>query len=377
MLIQPLGMKNKPVTGGAALNKKGQLFVQKLLQWNSGGNKRQMPWKGEKDPYKIWLSEIMLQQTRVEQGLPYFQRFIAAFPTIRHLADASDQQVFKLWEGLGYYNRCRNLLATARHIAYNLGGSFPKSYEDLLALKGVGPYTAAAIASFAFDLPFAVLDGNVFRVLSRIHGIATPIDSTEGKKLFSALAQQQLPGTRAAAYNQAIMDFGATVCKPLPECHRCFFADDCTAFQEGRQLALPVKEKQVQVSERFFFYLVLQHKGAVAVHHRQGKDIWQNLYEFLLIETPEPASWQLVAQEAENAWGLQPAAYQRRGTRYNLKQKLTHQLVHLAFERLQLASKSEIQGLSWVPLKALADYPFPKAIKQFVDAELLAGIEKV
>lgn len=237
-------MKNHPVTAAAATGSKGLLFAQALLQWHRHHNVRAMPWKGEKDPYRIWLSEIMLQQTRVEQGLPYYEKFIAAFPTIRHLAAAPDQQVFKLWEGLGYYSRCRNLLATARYIAHERDGAFPATYNEILALKGVGGYTAAAIASFAYNLPHAVLDGNVYRVLARIHGMDTPTDSAEGKKLFSELAQQQLPKEEPAAYNQAIMDFGATVCKPMPECRACFFASHCRAFEEGKQLQLPVKKKK-------------------------------------------------------------------------------------------------------------------------------------
>lgn len=349
---------------------RGALFAEGLLYWNKTENKRQMPWKGEKDPYRIWLSEIMLQQTRVEQGLPYFERFVAAFPTIRHLADAPDQQVMKLWEGLGYYSRCRNLLATARHIAYHLAGRFPDTYEEILALKGVGPYTAAAIASFAYNLPHAVLDGNVYRVLSRIHGIDIPTDSAEGKLLFATLAQQQLPAGEAAAYNQAIMDFGAVVCKPLPECSTCFFREDCRAFGQGRQLSLPVKEKSGQVTERHFFYLVLRHGNEVALHQRQGRDIWEGLWEFLLFETGAAATWQLVEAEASKAWNLHPSQYLRIGTRFSTRQRLTHRMVHLAFEQIELTEKPVLDGLQWVPLPQLNDYPFPKSIRQFVMEEL-------
>src|SRR5579875_533215 len=227
-------------------------FVKGLLRWNETGNQRPMPWKGEKNPYKIWLSEIMLQQTRVEQGVHYYQRFVDAFPTVQHLAHAPEQQVFKLWEGLGYYSRCKNLIATAQYITQNLNGVFPNTYEALLNLRGIGPYTAAAIGSFAYNLPYAVLDGNVFRVLSRIFDIETPIDTTEGKKLFAALAQQLLPKHKACTYNQAIMDFGATVCKPVPECAHCFFNQQCAAYLHNKQLLLPVKSKQLQVKERWF-----------------------------------------------------------------------------------------------------------------------------
>ena len=240
-----------------------KLFVNSLLDWNMHHNRRMMPWKGEKDPYKIWLSEIILQQTRVEQGLMYYENFINNFPTIIHLADAAEEQVFKLWEGLGYYTRCKNLIATAKFIAYDLNGKFPTDYASILALKGVGPYTAAAIASFAYHLPFAVLDGNVYRVLSRIFNIDVPIDTLEGKKLFEAVAQQILPSEQPAAYNQAIMDFGATVCKPQPNCANCFFNLHCKAFLNGNQQALPIKIKQKSSKKRWFHYVVLSYKNSL------------------------------------------------------------------------------------------------------------------
>lgn len=352
------------------ITQRGAQFAQCLLHWNEQDNNRQMPWKGEKDPYRIWLSEIILQQTRVEQGMPYFKNFVAAYPTIQALAAAPDDEVFKLWEGLGYYSRCRNLLAAARHIADELNGIFPDTYEDIFALKGVGPYTAAAIASFAYNEPYAVLDGNVYRVLARIHGIDTPTDSTEGKKVFTQLAQQQLPADQAAAYNQGIMDFGAVVCKPLPECATCFFKNSCIAFIEGRQLALPVKEKKTIISERYFFYLVLECNDKVSIRQRKVKDIWQSLYEFLLLETPEQASWQMISDEAQKAWNLKPEHYKRKGTRYQLKQRLTHQLVYFSFERLQLQHQIAIPGMQWIDKTSLAKYPFPKTLKQYIDEEL-------
>ena len=205
-------------------------FTQQLLQWNQTANHRAMPWKGEKDPYKIWLSEIILQQTRVDQGWAYYEKFIFAYPTIQDLAKAKDEKVFKLWEGLGYYNRCRNLLHTARQITNHSKGIFPNTYDALLALKGIGPYTAAAIASFAFNLPYAVVDGNVFRVIARYEGIDVPTDTTAGKRLFETRAAALLDKKRAGLYNQAIMDFGATVCKPFaPNCNNCPLQKTCVA----------------------------------------------------------------------------------------------------------------------------------------------------
>ena len=221
-----------------------------------------MPWKGEKDPYKIWLSEVILQQTRVEQGRAYYEKFIDQFPTIQDLAKAKDEKVFKLWEGLGYYNRCRNLLHTARQITKDQKGVFPNTYDSLLSLKGVGPYTAAAIASFAFNLPYAVVDGNVFRVLSRFYGIATPIDTKEGLQIFNELADKNLAEKTPGTYNQAIMDFGATVCKPsTPDCSTCNLSAKCVAFNVNKVNQLPVKLKRITKKKRHFDFFCFNYNG--------------------------------------------------------------------------------------------------------------------
>ncbi|MEO1629046.1 MAG: A/G-specific adenine glycosylase, partial [Bacteroidota bacterium] len=233
-------------------------FSTALLGWYQN-NHRPLPWKGIKDPYLIWLSEIILQQTRVATGWAYFERFREQYPTVHHLADASIDEVMKLWEGLGYYSRARNLHFTAQHISRTLGGTFPNTYKDILQLKGVGPYTAAAIASFAFGLPVAVVDGNVYRVLSRVFGMRDPIDSGAGKKKFAELANLLLDKDRPADYNQAIMDFGATVCTPgVPNCHQCPFEDRCLANAEGTARELPVKSKKLVRKTRYFNYLVFQ-----------------------------------------------------------------------------------------------------------------------
>lgn len=245
-----------------------------------------MPWKGEKDPYKVWLSEIILQQTRVEQGLDYYHRFVDTFPTVTLLADAPDEKVFKLWEGLGYYTRCRNLLASARFIAYELKGKFPDNYNDILSLRGVGPYTAAAIASFAFSLPHAVIDGNVIRVLSRVFGIAASLKDPSTVKLYTKLADELLDKSNPSVYNQAIMDFGAVVCKPRqPLCLACPLNADCEAYKQGRVDQLPVKATRPQKKKRFFHYLIFHHNGKVYCRKREGKDIWQNLFEFFPFES--------------------------------------------------------------------------------------------
>ena len=268
------------------LMKNKKFFFESLIKWNRNENKREMPWKGEKDPYKIWISEIILQQTRVQQGLAYYNRFIKTWPDIKSLAAATEQEVYKLWEGLGYYSRCRNLIASAKYINDKLGGRFPEKYEDILSLKGIGNYTAAAIASFAFNQPYAVVDGNVVRVLARFFGIEVPVDTTEGKKLFSALAANLIDKINPAEYNQAIMDFGAVVCKPAqPLCDDCPLQKKCIAYQKKSVNILPVKEKTISKRERFFNYLVVKQGIKYMLNKESDKDIWQNLYEFILVET--------------------------------------------------------------------------------------------
>ncbi len=244
-----------------------------------------MPWKGIRDPYRIWLSEIILQQTRVEQGLPYYEKLIRAYPSVQRLADAPVDELLKAWEGLGYYSRARNLHAAAKRVAYELGGTFPDTYDGIRALPGVGDYTAAAIASFAFDLPYAVLDGNVYRVLARYRGLDTPTDTPAGKKTFSALAAALLDPQQPGRYNQAIMDFGAGCCTPRqPGCAQCPLRDRCRAYQHGRVDELPVKQKSQSKKDRFFAYAVFYEGDQVWVRRREAKDIWQHLYEFPLLE---------------------------------------------------------------------------------------------
>ncbi len=247
---------------------------------------RPMPWKSEKNPYLVWLSEIILQQTRVEQGLPYYNRFKNKYPTVDFLAAAPEDEIMKYWEGLGYYSRARNLHDSAKFIAKSLNGVFPKTYKDILTLKGVGPYTAAAIASFAFGLPHAVVDGNVYRVLSRIFGINDAIDGSAGKKKFESLAHELLDKKNPAEYNQAIIDFGAIHCSPkLPSCEKCPFNNRCFAFLNNQVDSFPVKSKKIQRKTRYFNYLVLNSSSQVLIRKRTQKDVWRNLYEFPIIES--------------------------------------------------------------------------------------------
>lgn len=252
-------------------------FANTIISWFQE-NGRALPWRETKDPYAIWLSEIILQQTRIAQGWEYWERFMAQYPKVEDLAAASEDEVLRLWQGLGYYSRARNLHAAAKQIVAL--GKFPDTQEDIKALKGVGDYTAAAIGSFAFDIPAAVVDGNVYRVLSRYFGIDTPINSTQGKKEFAALAQSLIPASDAVAYNQGMMDFGAIQCTPQsPKCLLCPLAETCVALREGRVEELPVKLKTLKVQTRRLAYIYIRCNGEIAIHRRGEGDIWQGLWE--------------------------------------------------------------------------------------------------
>jgi A/G-specific adenine glycosylase len=349
------------------MNTAEKYFTHTLLQWNAKTNNRPMPWKGEKNPYKIWLSEIILQQTRVEQGWDYYNRFVKTFPTVDKLAKSPETKVFKLWEGLGYYTRCKNLIATAKFIHKECKGKFPDKYETILNLKGVGPYTAAAIASFAYNLPHAVVDGNVFRVLSRFFNDNTSIDSTAGKNKFTHLANELLDKKQPGIYNQALMDCGAVVCKPKqPLCKQCPLQSKCGAYLKGLVDVLPVKEKKVAQKTRWLFYFIIEHDDKVYVRLRTTKDIWENLYEFVLIETTAatevaqlqqlPAFKKLVGKNGHSVETISKLYHQ----------KLTHQTIHGQFIRVKLKKAAEINGYQAVTQKQLASLPFPKFITTYL-----------
>ena len=341
-----------------------------LMDWHLNINNREMPWKGEKDPYKIWLSEVILQQTRVDQGMAYYEKFVLNFPTINDLAVAKDEDVFKLWEGLGYYNRCKNLLYTARIVVNDFAGKFPDKYEEILALKGVGPYTAAAIASFAFNKPFAVVDGNVFRVLSRLFAIATPIDSNEGKQQFATLAQEILDKDNPALYNQAIMDFGATVCMPVnPQCNSCQLQTVCKAYLEGVVNRLPIKEKILLKKNRWFYYFIIQHNNEVLVEKRIAKDIWENLFEFYLLESGEQMDWE---ESSVKEWLNQQLGVEKAeviSISSTQKQQLTHQQIRGQFISVKIdAIPNNLKHHQWLPTADLGKLAFPKFINQFLES---------
>ncbi len=349
-------------------NEKKAVFVPLLLKWNREKNNRKMPWKGEKDSYKIWLSEIILQQTRVEQGLSYYNNFIKTFPDVHKLAKANDAKVFKLWEGLGYYSRCRNLLATARIISKERKGKFPDTYEEILQLKGIGPYTAAAISSFAFDLPYAVVDGNVFRVLARVFGITTPTDTTVGKKKFTTLAEELLDKQQPGLYNQAIMDFGATVCKPaVPLCSDCVFKKVCVAFNKEMIATLPVKEKKISIKRRWFYYMVMEYKNEVAILQRTGKDIWKDLFEFPLIEVEKEINDKEFLKQMRLRKWIKDGDFEIEEFSPLFKQQLSHQLISGRFIKIKLKHKPiVIKEWNWQKKEKLKNYAFPQFINQYL-----------
>jgi A/G-specific adenine glycosylase len=350
----------------APFSKNPGYFARVLASWHRERNRRELPWKGEKDPYKIWLSEIILQQTRVEQGLNYYLSFVKTFPDVHKLASAPEKKVFKLWEGLGYYSRCRNLLASARFISSELKGEFPNTYDNIKTLKGVGPYTAAAISSFAFNLPHAVVDGNVFRVLARIFGINIPTDTTEGKKIFTELANKLLDKHQPGLHNQAIMDFGATVCKPLPLCDECVFKKNCFAYLNNKTDQFPVKEKKITIKKRWFYYLVMQHDDKIAIRQRTGKDIWQQLYEFPMVETGKEQTAESILSAAEKDALLKRKGYKFISISPVYKQQLSHQLIMAQFIQVRFSGQTDLNGRGhWVTKIQMNKYPFPKLINQF------------
>ncbi len=351
-------------------------FQQRLLNWHKTINTRQLPWKGEKDVYLIWLSEIILQQTRAGQGLKYYERFVNKYPTIQKLARAPLEEVYKLWEGLGYYNRCRNLHATAQKIVYELNGNFPDTYESILELKGVGPYTAAAISSFGFGLPHAVVDGNVFRVLSRFFGIDQPADSTPGKKLFQQLAQNCLSIKEPAEYNQAIMDFGATVCKPdLPSCSICVMRKKCVAYKTNRVADLPVKEKQVKQRNRWFLFYILERNGKFAVQKRTAKDVWINLYEFPNAEYQTEKRWKMAVKIDVTGWLNETGVngkYKIISATKKVKQQLSHQTIYANAVLIKVNGKATMKNnWEWKTAKEIEELPFSKILNDFLKARVL------
>jgi len=335
-------------------------FTTTIIKWFSE-NGRELPWRETRDPYAIWLSEIILQQTRIEQGRPYWERFMRRWPTVGDLAAASEDEVLREWQGLGYYSRARNLHTAAKQILAR--GGFPTTLEGICSLKGVGDYTAAAIGSFAFGLPAAVVDGNVYRVLSRHFGISTPINTTEGKKEFAALAQQlvnEIPTDAVSAYNQGLMDFGATHCTPLnPQCSQCPLQETCVALREGRVASLPVKEKKLTIKERHLSYIYIRCNGYTAIHRRPAGDIWQGLYEPILIDNGQLTidSW-----ATQNNYQLSVVNCQLLASQ--VKHVLTHRILYADFWLWEVSERPSLpDDYFWIKEADMDNYGVPRLIE--------------
>ncbi len=334
-------------------------------------HKRDLPWRHTRDPYRIWLSEIILQQTRVAQGKPYYERFVIAYPTVADMAATDERELLRLWQGLGYYSRARNLHQTAQYVTDQLAGKFPSSYSDLLKMKGIGVYTAAAIASFAHGERVPVVDGNVYRVLSRVFGINEDITTTTAKKTFATLAMRLIQAAiDPATYNQAIMEFGAIHCTPVaPDCLLCPIQQQCVAYLTGRQHRLPVKAKKAPVRERYFNYLIFRHNGRIALRERTGRDIWQNLYDFYLLETDEPKTTlrhlllpDLVNELANEGVLANPPI--------ESVQLLSHQRIRAKFYLMDLPDKainSLPMDLQWYLPDEVSKLPKPVLVTNYLD----------
>ncbi|MFL5754075.1 MAG: A/G-specific adenine glycosylase [Bacteroidia bacterium] len=350
------------------------MFSSVLIKWYRG-NKRDLPWRRTTDPYKIWLSEVILQQTRVEQGLDYYNRFVEEFPTVKHLANASEDKVLKLWQGLGYYSRARNLHHTAKLVMEKYKGVFPSTYNELVLLKGIGNYTASAISSFCSNEAKAVVDGNVYRVLSRIFGIATPIDSTIGKKEFALLAEELLSKKDPATHNQAVMEFGALQCKPKnPDCAVCPLQHKCAAVAVNKIAELPVKAKKTKVSKRYFEYFVFRYKDHLYIKKRTGDDIWKNLYDFPMLESDTALKEEKVLNHALLLSYIDKRKYVLLEAGPVYKHVLSHQHIYARFWQFKFKQQPSAQK-EWkkIPLSTVNAYAWPRLIDKFLNNQLRSG----
>ena len=347
-------------------------FSDKLEHWFND-NGRTLPWRGIDDPYRIWVSEIILQQTRIEQGWDYYHRFVAAFPTVSSLAKATEEQVLKVWQGLGYYSRAGNMHAAAQYIMHECQGHFPQSYSEILKLKGVGRYTAAAIASFAFKLPYPVIDGNVYRFISRLRGISTPIGTTTAYNEFERVLSTLIDTLHPDRFNAAMMDFGALQCKPQPDCTACPFSDECVALQTMRVDLLPIKAAKQRPTDRWFYYLDIRWTTGdtrfMTIRQRTGDDIWKGLFEFDLLE-PEHRLDDNELQEA--VVGYISARYHVANPVFSIGKEFTHQLthrtIHARFVSVELAQPPDVmpQGIEAIECAKINNIPIPKLIDRYL-----------
>ena len=354
-------------------------FSHQLLSWYQK-NQRDLPWRRTRDPYLVWLSEVILQQTRIDQGLPYYEKFVAAYPTIQHLAGAGEQEILKLWQGLGYYSRARNMHEASRMIVRDFEGKFPDAYEGIRSLKGVGDYTAAAIGSIVFDLPYPVVDGNVIRFFSRYFGITGSAALASTKKQILEIATEKIDHRHPGDFNQAVMEFGATFCVPVhPSCATCIFRSTCFALKQGMVAELPARSLKAAIRNRYLHYLVITctigGEDFICLNKRTGKDIWKNLFDFPQIEHPEGIKQDhpLNARElgillGDNQHGLATAQFQGVSPKYN--HLLTHQRLHAWFYRFHSEKKVEFPCLL-VAVNKLNEYPVPRMIEKYIHDQVI------
>lgn len=354
-------------------------FGRTVLQWFAE-NRRALPWRETRDPYFIWLSEVILQQTRVAQGISYYENLTRAFPTVVSLAKASEERVLRLWQGLGYYSRARNLHRCARKVADEMQGQFPRTYTQLIKLPGIGPYTAAAIASIAFDEPVAALDGNVFRVLSRIFGIAVDINSSTGRETFREKAHTLLPHSRPGDFNQAMMELGAIQCTPRnPDCPACPFRGSCVAFATGSVQLFPVKSKRVKVRNRYLSYVIFSLDDKVGLRARNGSDIWKGLYDFYLVESERRLTAAALMRRDKKLSTLATGEVVPAG---EMRHQLTHQRLHISFFRTSISKKNLTNfhkgnpSMAFYSMKQAARLPKPVPVKLFLESDQMTGRRK-
>ncbi len=335
-------------------------FSNKILSWYNV-NKRDLPWRESKNPYFVWLSEVILQQTRVAQGTAYYYKFVEHFPTVQKLASASEEEILNLWQGLGYYSRARNLHKAAQQVVNEFNGEFPTTYKDILTLKGVGDYTASAISSICFGEQKAVVDGNVYRVLARYFGLDTPIDSTQGRKQFKVLAEELLPTKEVGEYNQGLMELGALVCSPKsPDCVRCPINKSCIAYSKNTMANFPVKSKKTKQRKRYFNYLVIENKGSYYIEKRIEKDIWKNMYQFPLIETSKEQESPVYTSSDLILIGRKVAK----------KHVLSHQTIYAVFWEYKQIKDRELNP-NWIKVNDFSNKPLPRLIELYVEGGLL------
>lgn len=342
-------------------------LAESLIDWYLKGH-RDLPWRNTEDPYKIWLSEIILQQTRVDQGKHYYYKFVETYPTVSDLASAPEEQVLKLWQGLGYYSRARNLRKAAIMVEEELNGQFPADYNGLLKLKGVGPYTAAAIASFAFKEKRAAVDGNVYRVLSRIFGIKTPIDNAEGKKQFEVLANELIPEQNPDLFNQAIMEFGATLCTPRKaQCDECPFSQECYAYSKGLQERFPVKAKKNKVQKRFISYFVIESDDQILIRKRSEKGFWHQLWDFPGIEKERSFDSAAMIEYLEKIGYCASPKTNIFEEKYRTIHILSHRKLHISFFELRTSRPFKVKNpdLKWVNKNDYESYAIPRVIDKY------------